>query len=91
MMDAYTASELSYKNGFDKGYKEGYIDGWNEREEQGAAPHLGVWKWTKYGYRVCSHCGSAEPNCIPGDGAIYDEEKNFCYKCGTRLIFPKGQ
>ena len=91
MMDVYTATEISYKNGYDAGYKQGFIDGWNERDDQGAAPRMGVWKLTPDGTRVCSHCGMPESNCIPGGGAIYDREKNFCFKCGTRLIFPKGQ
>ena len=90
-MDPHNATEISYKNGYSAGYKQGFTDGWNERDNQGAAPRMGVWKLTPNGTRVCSHCGMPEPNHIPGDDAICDQEKNFCFKCGTRLIFPKGQ
>ena len=49
---------------------------------------MGVWKWTSNGNRECPNCGMLEPNCLPGGGAIYDDEKRYCFYCGTRLFHP---
>ena len=86
-MDAYTASEISYNNGYEKGYKDGFADG----SKDGNGQRIGFWKWTKDGNRVCSHCGTLEPDSLPGACAIYSSEKRYCFFCGTRLIYPKGQ
>ena len=51
-------------------------------------PQLGVWKWTPDGNRVCSNCGMLEPDRLPGGCAIWDDEKRYCFHCGTRLLMP---
>lgn len=82
MMDEYTISELSYKNGYEKGFADGVAS--TERK-------FGFWKWTKDGNRICSECGMLEPDSLPGACAIYKPEKRFCFFCGTRLIYPEEQ
>ena len=42
-MDEYTISELSYKNGYEKGFADGVAS--TERK-------FGFWKWTKDGNRI---------------------------------------
>ena len=52
---------------------------------------FGFWKWTSDGNRVCSNCGMHEPDCLPGGCVIWDDEKRFCFHCGTRLIYPERE
>ena len=89
-MNAFTASEEEFKNGYEKGYREGYSVGFDEGAQQNAPP-TGFWKWTPEGNRVCSKCGMLEPDSLPGACAINPSEKRYCFFCGARLIYPKGQ
>lgn len=82
MMDKFIISELSYKNGYEKGFADGVAN---------AELKCGFWKWTKDGDRMCSECGMLEPDSLPGACAIYKPEKRYCFYCGARLIYPEEQ
>ena len=73
-MDKYTASEISYKNGFARGYEQ-------------ACKDMQIKYWVENDHTediYCPECGSMGPAELP-KGRL-----RFCSYCGIRLIFKGG-
>ena len=68
-MTVNTATELAYKNGYERGYKAG-------KRDAVEVVH-GRWIQSEPGYRLCSHCMA--------DVAIYSGHTNYCPNCGADM------
>ena len=68
-MKTYEATEQAYKNGYERGYKDG----------KSAAVKRGRWRWRKYGgsHFYCSECEIGVP-------FSYTAHK-YCPNCGVRM------
>ena len=70
-MDKYTLQELSYKNGYAKGFADGA-----KREEF-------EWIYGSTSEIICKACGTRQAKFYGTGEAVPRNEQNFCHYCGS--------